>query len=344
MGSRNKISSSQLFCLLLLSRGVLSVACGAFGGNIGSAALSAAIALIASILLSIPVLYLGKDGTAELQSGAGRAVSGIYAIYFFYSVCVTMSMFTVLREETSGMRISVILVPILMAAAAVYASYKGIEAIARCGALILFAVASAFVLLCLSLIPKSDMLNLPPLGSYKVADIIDNAVIMVGEQSCIPAILFIYPHIKGSVKKPTVLWLFVLFACVIFLSLFITSILGDYALSQPFPVYSWARLSSFGVLQRLDSIFLAVWTAGVFVRLSLLLWVLSVCIRYAFGKKLSRLAAPVFGVLALITAVVVPFNTAIRSLVLNPGLLLFATIFCCLVLPFALILKRRLGK
>ncbi|WP_255883547.1 MULTISPECIES: GerAB/ArcD/ProY family transporter [unclassified Ruminococcus] len=346
MGIRNKISASQLFCLLLLSRGVLSVACGAFSGSgdIGSAALSAVIALIISILLSIPVLYLSKSGTEPLQNGAGRVISGIYALYFFYSVCITMTMFTVLRAETTGLRISIIAVPLIMTAAALYGSYKGIEAIARCGALILFAVVAAFVLLCLSLLSKSDILNLPPVGSYKLSDIITNTVIMVGEQSCIPAIIFIYTHVKGNVKKSVVLWLIVLFVCIFALSLFISSVLGDYALTQFFPVYSWARLSSFGVLQRLDSLFLAVWTAGVFVRLALLFWVISVCVRYAISNTVSKLAPPVFGIFALIIAVAAPFNSAIREAMLNTGVLLFATAFCCLILPAVLIIKRRLGK
>lgn len=85
VGSRNRISSTQLFTLLLLSRGVLSVACGAFSGsgNIGCAALSAVIALIASIIISIPVLYLGRCGAQTLKNGTGRAICGIYALYFF---------------------------------------------------------------------------------------------------------------------------------------------------------------------------------------------------------------------------------------------------------------------
>lgn len=346
MGSRNRISSSQLFCLLLLSRGVLSVAYGAFSGSgkISSAALSAAIALVLSVLLSIPVLYLSKGGTAMLRRGSGRVISGIYALYFFYAVCITLTMFSVMLSGISGLRFSAVFLPLLMVAAALYGSYKGIEAVSRCGVLILFAVIVSFALLCLSLISKSDALNLPPVGSYAVSDIIKDAVIMVGEQSCIPAIIFIYPHVKGSVKKSVVLWIFVLFISISSLSLFITSILGDYALSQPFPVYSWARLSSFGVLQRLDSLFVAIWTAGVFVRLALLLWVLAVCLRYAFRTKTSKLAPPVLCILALLIAVAAPFNTAIRDTVLNSGFLLFATVFCCVILPAVLIIKRRLSK
>lgn len=346
VGSRNRISSTQLFTLLLLSRGVLSVACGAFSGsgNIGCAALSAVIALIASIIISIPVLYLGKCGAQTLKNGTGRAICGIYALYFFYAVCITMTMFTVLLSESSGFRVSIIVLPIFMSAAALYGSYKGIEAISRCGTLILFAVAASFVLLCLSLFSKADLLNLPPVGSYSVSDIISNAVIMIGEQSCIPAVIFIYPHVKGNVKKSVVLWLLVLFVCICSLSLFITSILGDYAGSQLFPVYSWARLSSFGVLQRLDSLFIAVWTAGVFVRLALLLWVLSICLRYAIGTKTSKLAPPVFCIAALVFAAAAPFNRTIRDMILNRNILFFATVFCCVILPAVLILKRRLGR
>ena len=199
----NKISAPQLFCLLLLSRGVLSVAYGVFSpsANIQSVALASGAAAIISLLMSIPVLWLGADGRNALRDGMGRVISGFYALYFFYVICVTLTMFTVLRAETSGLRISIYVLPIFILITALYACYKGIEGIARTGALILFAVVAAFILLCLSLMPKSDVLNLSPLGSIKTSEIINETIIMLGEQNCIPAVVFLYPHVKGRVKS-----------------------------------------------------------------------------------------------------------------------------------------------
>lgn len=346
MTRTNKISSSQLFCLLLLSRGVLSIAHGAFSssGDIQTASIAAAIAAVLSLLISIPVLCLGSKGRESLKSGAGRIISGIYAVYFFYIICVTMTLFTVMRAETSGLRISIIILPLLMIAAAIYGSYKGIEAISRTGTLILFAVAAAFALLCISLSSKCNALNLAPIGSYKISDIINETIIMLGEQSCIPAIIFIYPHIKGSVKKSVILWIVAVFVCIGALALFIASILGDYGSSQSFPVYSWARLSSFGVLQRLDSLFSAIWTAGVFVRLALLFWVLSVSIKYAIGQKTAKFAPVLLGIAALIISIGSPFNGNLREAILNGNALLFATLFCSTVLPLALFIKRKVNR
>lgn len=346
MAKKNKISSTQLFCLLLLSRGVLSIASGAFSGsgNIQSSSIAAAIAGIISLLMSIPALYAANGGREILHSSLGRVVSGIYALYFFYAVCVTLTIFTVMRAETADARISVIILPLLMVITAVYGAYKGIEAISRTGTLILFAVAAAFVLLCLSLFPKSNALNLEPAGALKINDIINETVIMLGEQSCIPAIIFLYPNIKGSVKKTVVSWIFVVFLCIGSLSLFIASILGDYAVSQPFPVYSWARLASFGVVQRLDSVFSAIWTAGVFVRLSLLLWVLSAAVKYAVGRKAAKLAPLIAGAAALAVSAGTPFNSGLRNGILNAPLLLSATAICSAALPALLIIKRRVDN
>lgn len=346
MAQKNKISSAQLFCLLLISRGVLSIASGAFSGagNIQSSSIAAIAAGIISIIISIPALYAANGGREILRSGFGRVVSGIYALYFFYAICITLTIFTVMRAETADARISFIILPLLMIITAVYGAYKGIEAISRTGALILFAVASAFLLLCLSLFPKSSMLNLAPAGALQINDIISETVIMLGEQSCIPALIFLYPNIKGSVKKTVILWIFVVFLCIGSLSLFIASILGDYAQSQPFPVYSWARLASFGVVQRLDSVFSAIWTAGVFIRLSLLFWVLSASVKYSVGKKAAKLTPIIAGAAALAISVGTPFNLGLRNGVLNAPLLLSATAVCSVVLPAALIIKRRVSN
>ncbi len=342
----SKISAPQLFCLLLLSRGVLSVAYGAFSSSksIQSAAIAAVLSGIISVLLSIPVLFLGSGGEKALKSGAGRVISGFYALYFFYVICVTLTLFTVLRAETSGLRISIFVLPLLILITALYGSYKGIEAIARTGSLILFAVITAFVLLCLSLISRSDVLNLAPIGSLKLSDITSDTIIMLGEQNCIPAIVFIYPHVKGKVKSTIILWILVLFACIASLSLFIASVLGNYSDSQLFPVYAWARLSSFGVLQRLDALFLAIWTAGVFARLALLFWVLATAVKYAVGKKTAKFAPVILGAVALLVAVNAAFDNNLREIILNSGLLLSTTVVCSVILPVMLIIKSRFGR
>lgn len=343
--NKSKILSTQLFCLFLLSRGVLGVAYGVFSqsGNMQATAIASAIGGIVSLLISIPCLCLQGD-RGLLRNGFGRVISGFYSFYFFYIICITLTLFTVLRAETSDIKISLLILPLCITVAAIYGAYKGIEAIARTGVLILFAVVAAFVLLCISLFSKSSWLNLAPLGSVKVSDIINETIIIVGEQSCIPAIIFLYPHIKGNVKQSVVWWIIVLFGCFIALALFIASVLGAYSYAQPFPVYSWARLSSFGVIQRLDSLFSAIWSAGIFVRLALMFWALSCAIKYALGNKAAQFLPLLCGAAALGVAVLAPYNSSLRGIVLNGYTLLVATLICSLVLPLILIIKKKVNR
>lgn len=342
----NKISSVQLLCLFSLSRGILSIAYGAFSesGNLQSACISAIISGLFSLLIAIPGLYIGNSARTMLNNTSGKIISGFYALYFFYSICVTLTMFTLMRAETLGAGIPVIILPIIMVIVTLYGAYKGIEAIARTSTLILFAIVTAFLLLCISLFQKSDILNLMPISSMKIADILNDSAIMIGEQSCIPAIIFIYPHIKGNVRKTVGLWILVVFIFIASLSLFVASILGDYSFTQNFPVYSWARLTSFGVMQRLDAIFSAIWTAGIFVRLSLLFWVMSISVRYTFGKKLSKIFTLFLSVAALAISINTPFNESIRKFVLNGSVLLIVTASCSIILPVALIIKKKVNR
>lgn len=343
----SKISSAQLLCLLILSRGVLSVAYGAFTqtGNLQSTALSAALATLISLIICAPVLKLGRRGTHELKNGFGRAAAGIYSIYFLYIIILTFTLFTVLRTETSGLKISIWILPFALLIAAIYGAYKGIEGIARAGVLILFMVTAAIILLCAGLISRSSMLNLAPIGAIKISDIIDETIIMVGEQSCIPAILFLYPHIKGKVKNSVSFWILIVFASIAAMAVFITSVLGDYTETQSFPVYTWARLSSIGVIQRLDSVFMAIWAAGIFARLCLLLWSLKYSLHYALGraisKKLSFFAVSVCGLGAVIISICAAYNNEIRNIILNGYILAASTVICGAVLPIILLIRRK---
>lgn len=343
----SKISSAQLLCLFVLSRGVLSVGYGAFthSNNIQSTAVSAILAAVVSLLMSVPLLRLGRMGIHEIVHGIGRAAAGIYSVYFFYIIILTLTLFTVLRTESSGLKISIWILPIALLAAAIYGAYKGIEGISRAGALILFMVIAAITLLCLGLISNSSRLNLTPIGALKISDIIRESIIMVGEQSCIPAILFLYPHVKGNVKGSIIFWIMIVFVTTAGMAVFISSVLGDYAQTQSFPVYTWARLSSIGVIQRLDSVFMAIWAAGIFIRLSLLLWALKYSLRYALGRKVGRKicfgTVILLGLAAVIISVNAAYNETFRRLILNGYILAASTIFCSVVLPLLLLIRRR---
>lgn len=343
----SKISSTQLLCLLILSRGVLSVAYGAFtqSGSLQSTAVSAGLAATVSLILCIPTLKLGRCGGCELRYGFGRASAAIYSLYFIYIITMTLTLFTVLRTETSGLKVSIWILPVGLLIAGIYGAYKGIEGIARAGALILFMVIAAIILLCLGLVSSSSWLKLAPVGAIKISDIINESIIMIGEQSCIPAIIFLYPHVKGSVKASVSFWILIVFASIAAMAVFIVSVLGDYTQTQSFPVYTWARLSSIGVIQRLDSVFMAVWAAGIFARLSLLLWSLKHSLRYALGRALSKrlclLAVSLSGFAAVVVSICAAYNSGIREAVLNGYILAASTVICGAVLPIILLIRRR---
>lgn len=64
--------------------------------------------------------------------------------------------------------------------------------------------------------------------------------------------------------------------------------LGDYAMTQLFPIHSIAVLSEFSVFQRIDVILTGVWILSAFIKISFMLYLSSYIASRSFSAKYKK--------------------------------------------------------
>ena len=86
------------------------------------------------------------------------------------------------------------------------------------------------------------------------------------------AMAVLFPRVSGNKKRGYFIWISVLAAFLEIVFFFVFSGLGDYAMTQLFPIHSIAVLSEFSVFQRIDVILTGVWILSAFIKISFMLY------------------------------------------------------------------------
>ena len=90
-------------------------------------------------------------------------------------------------------------------------------------------------------------------------------------------------------------------------------------------------------MQRLDALFIGLWTAGLFCRLSLFLYLFALCVGKAFGKRTSRFAIIVGGTAILIFGTVTA-DMGFTSFIFNINFWLWFTLVSAVFIPTFLLI------
>ena len=156
MEKRPAISVSQLFCLLFISRMVVSMTYGNIligDSEIWDHLISAPICAILTFLILIPIyrLFLMDkkmnvlDNLRELCGEVGIWLIPLYIFYFLIVSFHTVSVFEKFIFNAINPPISVPFLTVLLLFSSCYGAYKGIEAISRASGLIFLFTVFAMI-------------------------------------------------------------------------------------------------------------------------------------------------------------------------------------------------------
>ncbi len=356
MNKKVIISVSQLFIMLFISRTIVNLTYSIYVADISNMwehLISCIGAFILSIVMTIPVYYLNKtsknysilDVSYSAFSKFGAVFAIIYAIYFIWVLCYTLSLFDLFVTDLMNPKISSIALSLAVMVASIYGSYKGIEALARTSTIVFIAILALFVFLGVSLFSQVNQTNIEPLFYDGPTKALDGVLFMLARNSCIPVMAVLLSMTKGDnkkIKRGIFFWSFGIYG---FSALFIyltVGVLGKYYLAtQAFPLYTAASVAEIGIFQRLDSVFLGVWTAGIFIKTSLFIYLVSICIKKVWGETASKISIAVTGVAVLICAFGVTSSVEIMSILFNNYILMVFTFVTAILIPIVLLIKKR---
>ncbi|MEE1280784.1 MAG: GerAB/ArcD/ProY family transporter [Acutalibacteraceae bacterium] len=342
-----RVSVGQLFVMLYISRMVINVTYSSYNADTSTlryGMLSSVFALIATLLMSVPVFIMFKtsngrtitDNSYLLFKKWGAIIAVVYGLYFLWVLINTLTQFNIMVTNVLNPTASVFILSLAVITASMYGAYKGIEALGRASTIIFFFIVIAMIILFCTLIQQTDFLNVEPITIQDSKGISEIAFSMISKNSCIPALAILLPFVKGNSKRGVVWWAVAVYLSTALLILIITAVLGDYLETQIFPVYSITALASLGVTERLDGLFLGVWTAGMFVKISLFLYLLSACVKRIFGETISRWSILICGALVLIASIGISAKEGLFQMIFNNNLMLILTLITGVVIPLVL--------
>lgn len=348
MTNRGIITAGQLFVLLFISRAIVTITYSpelSSGDDMWNHLLSAIISFPMTLIMLIPTLFLRKfnRNMSVLEYGENIfkrlsiIISLFYAIYFIMVCGYGVAIYNKFLSLGVNGEAPIFAVAAAVLIASCYGAFKGIEAIARASGLILIGLIATILLLFFALTPSIDTENYRTILSISYDSVYNGTVLMLSRMSCIPAIAVLYPIVKGNVKKGSILWCSSIFILIMVSIILVTGSLGDYLKNSIFPVYQAAKTVNIGFLQRLDALFIGLWTAGLFCRLSLFLYLFALCVGKAFGKKTSRIAILVGGAAIFIFGMVTA-DMGFTSFMFNSTFWFWLTLTAAVFIPLFLLI------
>ena len=275
------ISSSQLLCILLLSRLSAEIVYPSVGGYGWSTLAAAAAAEGTRFILALPYLLYSIRGTSFYGAVArkSRIAAWVFALAAGFLLSLAAARGTLFTAEfaqrtvLAGMSGAVIAV--LIAVFAVYSAAKGAEAISRAGVLILAGTVLLCAVTVIASIPHMRELQLAELRmDTDFFEQIYERVYRGGEYLAFAALL---PYVKrdGRSLSPfgaVVSFAAISFAAVILVNLYGMAVLGEFYGVADFPFTAAAQLSDIALFKRLDGFAGAGWSVAAALRSGLLLF------------------------------------------------------------------------
>ncbi|MFZ5827710.1 MAG: GerAB/ArcD/ProY family transporter [Bacillota bacterium] len=261
----------------------------------------ALVVTMAGLVLLLPMGALAKRFPGRGLAEIGREAAGpflgplftlLVALWLFASAALT------LRNFTETFLISILpdtppsVLVVVGAACAVFASYKGIEAIGRSAVILLPLVAGGALLVLLFSLPRVDLSLIYPFwgqglmptmaGGLYYSSMVAEAIVLLAAG---------YAFRDGTVLRNSSLLGALLFglAAMATVAVLVTVFGAPTAGENPFPLYNLARLVYLGrFFQRTEAVIITFWFFAAAIRLSLLLHAAAVSFGGALGLPLYR--------------------------------------------------------
>lgn len=345
--SKSKITVFQLFSIFFISRVLLNLIYTSdysADKTMWNYVISCGVSLAATVVLCLPAYCWAKNNNGALITDngiLGKLPAFIYSLYFVLAGGYTLLSFEDFLRESVNPDISIVFITVLIVAFAAYGAYKGIEALARCSVIILVAATLAMIFLVVTLMQKLHAVNYPPLFENGFAPVFEGIKIMLARSFSVPCLAVLLPYTVGKRLKGTVIWSIALYATAAVIITVVTGVLGSFAETQSFPVYTAARIAEYGVLQRLDFIYLGICTAGMFVKIALFLLIISICAERTSGDFAYKVSIPLGGILMLTLSLTAGASAAVKKLLFSYDIWLWLTVAVGSVVPLIMLILKR---
>ncbi|MDO4730701.1 MAG: GerAB/ArcD/ProY family transporter, partial [Clostridia bacterium] len=307
---------------------------------------------VLTFILVLPIYFLYKhdqtkdliDNSYKLLGKFGFMIAAFYSIYF---LCVCIYNFTFYNNYISNImapKVSLVLISVSIIACALYGAFKGITGIAQTSTIVFILFVAGTLFLICSQMPLVKDYNFTPFFYSGTETFFTEAQIMLSHCPCIALIGMLFPLVKGDMKKGIFLWNSGVFLTLILLTFVMVGSLGDYIKTQMFPFYSMSAIAGIGIFKRMDSLYIALWTSGLFIKISLFLYAFTICIEKFLGRKKAKIALFIGSALVCVISLFISFKSDIYFFLQNSISVTVFTLTATTFIPLVLLVLSKFKK
>lgn len=350
----NKITVTQMVFVLIVCRfyQFLTFTPGQFAQAEGIWALiSILCSAVLTFALMTPVFCLNKrypglsviECIGNASGGFARLTALCYGIFAVLVALYTISSFNVFISSTILPQVSMLFLSITMVLAVWYGASRGIEPAARVAFVILILFFLSLIWIAGGIIPYLDVHTMTGSQNGNTFWTFLKSVFSrtVRDMEAMLFVLMI-PTVKGDKRKGFAWYLGIYAILSILCTLLMWFSLGKLAQYQRFPFYALASMAKAPLLDRMDSIHIALWTFFAYLRAGIYLYFAGVCFSHFKVRDTTKRVLSVLGIAGLIFLV----TMVSKHSVLLHGLRVFlssgiCTLLLIIVFPVVIILIRR---
>ncbi len=322
--NRYKISISQLFFMLFVSRLVLSLTylVGSNERVMGSDYLFVVVfQLVTNLLLAIPAFlmmkqYPGQNVIEASQTAWGKggmAMAVVYGLFFLLECIHSVGDFGFFASTTMTSNLSSFWFSVLVLVAAAYAATLGLEALARTSVILAVIIFLSVLYVILSVTPAVDPLSMRPFFEAKASQFAKGIFQSISQNPELVFLLMLVPFAKGKAKKGFVVWNIITVVSILSIDTIGRLALGNVYYTTTFPFYTTATVTATGMAQRSDALTAAIWAGGAFVKVALMLCLLALALERIFHGKYRKTI--IWGGAALVAVISPWFSRNLQDLI-----------------------------
>ena len=128
-------------------------------------------------------------------------------------------------------------------------------------------------------------------------------------------VLLFIPYLKGNVKKGFLWWVLGVFALLEGMIFVTLCTVGQYAVTQSYPLYAVAKMARLFYFQRMDAVHMVIWTMIGLIKSALYLFIAQRCLCFLFGaKRKNTILLALGGITILCSLLLAHYFTAYQAL------------------------------
>lgn len=340
----SKISAWQMYSILILARIMHTMIY--YSARPGTEMmLTALLTTSLEIVASIPLVCLITDGGTDIASEIGgkkgkTAVRLLYTAYFLFISSGTITNYSrFMNVEFPGVG-NVPIIIIVLAAAAGYCAWLGIEGVARACGIVYGVIIATVILMAAVSEGRLDTLNLLPITPESIPGMLKYAADDLSSSWWLPMLASLAPYLRDGVKKTVALYLVSKLVIIEALLLIVMLMLWGFVEIVGYPILALGAYAKTDFIQHFDSINMLVWTLNCVIVNGVYILISS---RTAGeGRKLLPITASAMAVIAGALASYyfkVDYNSQAMFLIKISGIILLGVI-----LPLAALIKRKIRR